>query len=77
MFVQQMASERNRGADRAHIGTVLTEPNIDYAKMAESYGMLGIGPIAEPRQLAPALKRALEHVRRGEPALVDVVSQPR
>ena len=77
MFVQQMASERNRGADRAHIGTALSEPNIDYAKMAESYGMHGIGPIEDPKQLAPALKRALEHVRRGEPALVDVVSQPR
>jgi thiamine pyrophosphate-dependent acetolactate synthase large subunit-like protein len=77
MFVQQMANERNRGADRAHIGTVLTEPNIDYAKMAESYGMHGFGPIEDPKQLAPALKRALEHVRRGEPALVDVVSQPR
>src|SRR5258707_8941078 len=35
MFVQRMASERNRGADRAHIGTTLREPNIDYAKMAQ------------------------------------------
>jgi thiamine pyrophosphate-dependent acetolactate synthase large subunit-like protein len=77
MFVQEMAGQRDRGADRAHIGTTLTQPNIDYAKMAESYGMHGIGPIDDPKALAPALKRALEHVRRGEPALVDVVSQPR
>ena len=47
MFVQQMASQRNRGADRAHIGTTLREPNIDYAKMAQAYGMYGEGPIAE------------------------------
>jgi thiamine pyrophosphate-dependent acetolactate synthase large subunit-like protein len=77
MFVQQMASQRNRGADRAHIGTTLREPNIDYAKMAESYGMHGEGPIAHPKELAPAIGRALERVKRGEPALIDVVSQPR
>ena len=77
MFVQQMASERNRGADRAHIGTTLREPNIDYAKMAQAYGMYGEGPIENPKDLAPALKRALERVKRGEPALLDVVTQPR
>jgi thiamine pyrophosphate-dependent acetolactate synthase large subunit-like protein len=77
MFVQQVASERNRGADRAHIGTTLREPDIDYAKMAQTYGMYGEGPIEDPKDLAPAIVRALERVKRGEPALVDVVSQPR
>ena len=77
MFVQRMASERNRGADRAHIGTTLREPNIDYAKMAQGYGMHGEGPIADPKDLAPAIKRGLELVRKGEPALIDVVTQPR
>jgi len=77
MFVQQMASQRNRGADRAHIGTTLRNPNIDYAKMAQAYGMAGEGPIENPKDLAPAIKRALERVKRGEPALVDVVTQPR
>jgi acetolactate synthase I/II/III large subunit len=77
MFVQQMASIRNRGADRAHIGTTLREPNIDYAKMAQAYGMYGEGPIDNPKDLAPALKRALDRVKRGEPALIDVVTQPR
>ena len=77
MFVQQMAGQRNRGADRAHIGTTLREPNIDYAKMAQAYGMHGEGPIADPKDLAPAIARALERVKRGEPALVDVVTQPR
>ena len=77
MFVQQMASERSRGADRAHIGTTLREPNIDYAKMAQAYGMYGEGPIERPADLAPAIKRALDRVKRGEPALLDVVTQPR
>src|SRR5262252_3566742 len=77
MFVQQMASERNRGADRAHIGTTLREPNIDYAKMAQAYGMYGEGPIENPKDLAPAIARAIERVKKGEPAMLDVVTQPR
>jgi len=77
MFVQQMASERNRGADRAHIGTTLREPNIDYAKMAQAYGMYGEGAIEHPKDLAPAIGRALDRVKRGEPALLDVITQPR
>ncbi len=77
MFVQRMASERNRGADRAHIGTTLREPNIDYAKMAQGYGLYGEGPISDPKDLAPAIARGLERVKRGEPALIDVVTQPR
>jgi thiamine pyrophosphate-dependent acetolactate synthase large subunit-like protein len=77
MFVQRMASERNRGIDRAHIGTTLREPNIDYAKMAQAYGMYGEGPIENPKDLAPAIKRALDRVKRGEPALLDVITQPR
>ena len=77
MLVQRVASERSRGVDRIHIGTTLTEPNIDYAKMAQAYGMYGEGPINDPKELAPAITRGLERVRRGEPALIDVVTQPR
>ena len=77
MFVEQQASLHNRGADRAHIGTKLWDPNIDYAKMAQAYGMHGEGPISDPKDLAPALKRGIEIVKKGEPAMIDVVTQPR
>ena len=59
------------------IGTSLIDPNIDYAKMAQAYGMYGEGPITSPKDLAPAIARALDRVKRGEPALLDVVTQPR
>ena len=39
--------------------------------------MFSIGPIDNPADLGPALKKAIDVVKRGEPALVDVVSQPR
>jgi len=77
MFMQFMAGVRNRGTDRMSIGTTLKNPEIDYAKMAQAYGMYAEGPISDPKDLAPAYKRALEHVKRGEPALVDVLTQPR
>jgi len=37
-------------------------------------GVYGQGPIENPKDLAPALKRAIEVVKRGEPALIDVVT---
>ena len=77
MQVQIMADRHNRGIDRANIGTTITAPNIEYAKLAQSMGMYGEGPITDPKDLGPALKRALEVVNRGEPAVVDVVTQPR
>jgi acetolactate synthase-1/2/3 large subunit len=77
MILERMASERNRGQDRCHIGTKLWEPDINYAKMAETYGLYGEGPISDPKDLVPAFKRGLERVKKGEPALIDVVTQPR
>ena len=68
---------RNRGAKNAHIGTTLSQPNIDYAQMARSYGMYAEGPIENPKDLAPALTRAIARVKKGEPALIDIVTQPR
>ena len=77
MLVQRTASRRGRGAENCHIGNVISEPNPDYAKIAQGYGVYAEGPISDPNDLAPALERALARVRAGEPALLDVVSQPR
>lgn len=77
MHVQKMCNARNRGIDRGQIGSQLSEPNIDYAKLAQSMGVYAEGPISNPNDLAPALTRALAVVRKGQPALVDVVTQAR
>jgi thiamine pyrophosphate-dependent acetolactate synthase large subunit-like protein len=77
MLVQRTAARRGRGSDRNHIGNVISDPNPDYAKIAQGYGVYAEGPISNPDELGPAFARALERVRAGEPALVDVVSQPR
>ena len=77
MHVQRMANRHMRGLDRAHIGTTLREPYIDYAKIAQGMGVEAIGPITDPKDLAPALKRAIAIVKGGEPVLLDVVTQGR
>ncbi len=77
MYVQYMTGVRGRGHDRAHIGTTFRDPYIDYAKMAEGYGMRSEGPIDDPEKLAAALARGVEAVKNGEPYLIDVITQPR
>jgi thiamine pyrophosphate-dependent acetolactate synthase large subunit-like protein len=77
MHLQRMAAWRQRRMDRWRIATTIEDPHINYAKLADSMGVAGIGPIENPNDLAPALKRGIEIVKAGEPALVDVVMQPR
>jgi acetolactate synthase-1/2/3 large subunit len=77
MHVQRMADRHNRGIDRAGIGTTFTDPNMDFAKLAQSMGVYAEGPIESPKDLGPALRRAIAVVKHGEPALLDVVTQPR
>ena len=77
MHVQRMCNARNRSVDRGAIGSQIIDPNIDYAKMAASMGVYAEGPIDNPADLGPALRRAIAVVKRGEPALVDVVTQVR
>ena len=77
MFIEYMAGVRGRGAERAHIGSVLRDPFINYAKMAESYGMAAEGPLTDPTKLSAALKRGVASAKRGEPYLIDVITQPR
>jgi len=77
MYLVAMAARHGRGVDRADIGTTLTDPNIDFATLARGMGVYGEGPIVDPKDLAGALARAVAVVKRGEPAVVDVVTDPR
>ncbi len=77
MYLQAMAARHGRGIANAHVGTTLTNPNIDFATVARGFGVYAEGPITDPKDLAAALKRAVAVVKRGEPALVDVVTDPR
>ena len=77
MYLTDMAARANRGIESFAVGTGINDPNIDYAMMAKAYGMYGKGPITDPKDVGPATKEAIAVVKRGEPALIDVVTQPR
>ena len=77
MHVQRMGNRRQRGMGNAYIGTTITNPNIDFAMLARSMGAYAEGPITDPKDLGPALRRAVERVEKGEVALIDSVTQPR
>jgi acetolactate synthase-1/2/3 large subunit len=81
MHVQRLSSFRNRvantGNDLGPVGTSIMNPDVNYSKLAESMGWFAKGPIKDPAQLAPALKEAVAMVKTGQPALIDVWTQPR
>ena len=81
MHVQRLSNFRNRvvnrGGDMGPVGTSIMNPDIEYHKLAESMGWWAKGPIKDPAQLAPALKEAIAVVRSGQPALLNVWTQPR
>jgi acetolactate synthase-1/2/3 large subunit len=76
MQVQRIAGQHHRDIGRCRIGTAIEDPNIDFAKLAQSMGWYAEGPITDPKELGPAIRRALAAVDRGEPALLDAVTQP-
>jgi hypothetical protein len=73
----QVARERNRAPERSGIGTELSDPDVNFADLARTFGLYGEGPIADPDALAPALQRAIAMVDQGVGAVVDVVCEPR
>jgi acetolactate synthase-1/2/3 large subunit len=77
MYLQAMAARHGRGIENTAIGTTITDPNVDYATVARGFGVHGEGPISDPAELGPALKRAIAAVKSGQPALVAVVSEQR
>jgi thiamine pyrophosphate-dependent acetolactate synthase large subunit-like protein len=77
MHMQRMASWRQRGMQNAVVGTVITDPNIGFADIARGMGLEGIGPVENPNDLAAAIRRGVEVVKSGQPALIDVIAQPR
>jgi thiamine pyrophosphate-dependent acetolactate synthase large subunit-like protein len=81
MHVQRLANFRNRvvynGNDLAALGTSIENPDIEYHKLAQSMGWWAKGPIKDPADLGPAIKEAVAVVKSGQPALLNVWTQPR
>ena len=77
MHLQRMAGLHRRDAKTAKVGTMIYDPEVDFGKLAQAFGVYGEGPISDPSKVGPAIERALKVVKGGAPALVDVVCQLR
>ena len=73
----RMAKLRGTPETRAHIGMDMDDPAPDFAALAKSMGWYAEGPIDQPGDVAPALKRAIAKVKAGQPALLDTITQKR
>ncbi|HEV2282493.1 MAG TPA: thiamine pyrophosphate-dependent enzyme [bacterium] len=72
-----IAASRRRPVEHRVVGIRIEEPPVDFAAMARAFGVHGEGPVEDPAQIAPAVRRALRVVKdEGRPALVDVVLHP-
>lgn len=70
----RMAKQRGTDEAKAHIGMDLFGPDPDFATIAQGMGCYGEGPITKPADVGPAIRRALAEVKKGRPALVDIVT---
>jgi acetolactate synthase-1/2/3 large subunit len=73
----RMARLRGTPVDRAHIAVDICDPDPDFAGLARAMGWYAEGPIDKGKDVKPALKRAIERVKAGQPALVDTITQKR
>jgi len=73
----RMARMRDTDIEKAHIGMDLYGPEPDFAGLARAMGCWGEGPIEDPAEIGPALRRAIAEVKKGRLALVDTITQHR
>lgn len=73
---REVAEHRGRPSENWGIGTEITGPNVDFAALARSFGIWAEGPVERSQDLKPVLERALQVVKQGRPALVDVLTIP-
>jgi acetolactate synthase I/II/III large subunit len=76
----QLRVAEKRGTDKAkaNIGMDLSDPAPDFAMLAKSFGWYSEGPIDDPKEVGPALKRTIDVIRKeGRPALLDTIVRKR
>ncbi len=69
-----VANKRGTDPDRAYIGMDLEGPAPDFAHIAKGLEWYAEGPIMDPTDIQPAVQRAMEEVKNGKPALVDIIT---
>lgn len=75
---EEIAIARGRPVENKVVGIRIEDPEVNYAKLAESFGVYSEDRIEDPDQIGPALRRALKMgVDQRLPAMVWVHCQPK
>lgn len=74
---ERVARWRDRPVENKGIGIQIKDPEPDFATLARAFSVAGFGPVTDPNQLGAILDQAIEVVRSGKPAVVDVITQSR
>lgn len=72
----RVAKTRNRPVENRWIGQRISDPDLDFAKLAEGQGAIGIGPITTATELQTTLREAISAVENGAVVVVDVRVAP-
>jgi acetolactate synthase-1/2/3 large subunit len=73
----EVARERGRPVENSWIGMRIADPAVDIATLARSYGCWAAGPVEDPDDLGPVLRRALRAAQDGATAVVHARVAPR
>ena len=74
-WAHQISMAKARGTDpaRANIGMDLYGPEPDFASIARGMDWYAEGPIEDPKDIQAAVRRGIEQVKAGKPALIDII----
>ena len=71
---REVAEQRQRPIENAHVGQRMEDPAIDLAGMARSIGVWSHGPVTDPARLGAVLAEAVAVVADGGIAVVEVIT---
>lgn len=69
---ERVARRRERPVENRWIGQHIRDPDPDLAGLARSLGLIGLGPVRHPDELAAALREGFAAARSGAAVLLDV-----
>ncbi len=73
---ETVAVKRGREPSNRWVGQRLSNPDVEFATLAKSYGCIGIGPVKTVAELGPAIKEGVAALRAGKVCLIDCWVDP-
>jgi acetolactate synthase I/II/III large subunit len=69
---EKVAVQRGRPVANKAIGQAMTDPDINFAQLAEAQGLTSFGPITRSQDLVAAISRGICSVKEGASVVIDV-----